>query len=48
MTDAEATEATNSFAVIDSAEDGPVEIETKLDLVAAYIEMDDEEVLALL
>jgi len=43
MTDADATQSAKTFAEVDSMEDEPIEIEIKLDLVAAYIEMDDAE-----
>ncbi|CAN4270471.1 FimV Tfp pilus assembly protein FimV [Methylophilaceae bacterium] len=43
MTDADATQSAKTFAEVDSMEDEPMEIEIKLDLVAAYIEMDDAE-----
>ena len=43
MTDASSTQDANPFEVAESNEIEPIEIETKLDLVAAYIEMDDAE-----
>ena len=43
MTDADVTQSAKTFAEVDSMEDEPIEIEIKLDLVAAYIEMDDAE-----
>jgi pilus assembly protein FimV len=43
MTDTDATQPAKTFAEVDSMEDEPIEIEIKLDLVAAYIEMDDAE-----
>ena len=43
MTDASSTQDANVFEVAESKEIEPIEIETKLDLVAAYIEMDDAE-----
>ncbi len=43
MTDASSTQDANPFEVAESNEIEPIEIETKLDLVAAYIGMDDAE-----
>ena len=43
MTDASSTQDANPFEVAELNEIEPIEIETKLDLVAAYIEMDDAE-----
>ncbi|MES2547275.1 MAG: FimV/HubP family polar landmark protein [Pseudomonadota bacterium] len=43
MTDADTIQNANSSEDLESSEDQPIEIETKLDLVAAYIEMDDSE-----